>query len=297
MSDQRVNAFVASGTAAERAAFTPDPPTVLFGPDHGYFWYETDTGDLYAWNEAASPAGWELVTTSGGGITQLTGDVTAGPGTGSQAATIANDAVTNAKLANMAQSTIKGRAAGAGTGDPTDLTPDQASTILDGASDPFVRTSASGGGNVSGPGGSPATTDNAVPRWSGTGGDTLDNTGVLIDDNDILTANGIDIPLHDAGNSGTSLTINWNNGNEQRVTLTGNVTLTLSNPRNGGRYVLIFNQDGTGGRTVTWPSSVKWPAATTPTITSGADKFDLVTLIYLATEGIYLASINQNYDD
>src|SRR3990172_4105049 len=31
---------------------------------------------------------------------------------------IADDAVTNAKLADMAQSTIKGRAAGAGTGDP-----------------------------------------------------------------------------------------------------------------------------------------------------------------------------------
>lgn len=36
------------------------------------------------------------------GITQLTGDVTAGPGSGSQAATIANGAVTAAKLANTA---------------------------------------------------------------------------------------------------------------------------------------------------------------------------------------------------
>lgn len=80
------------------------------------------------------------------GIDQLTGDVTAGPGTGSQAATIGNDKVTNAKAANMAQSTIKGRAAAAGTGDPTDLTPNEVSTLLDGATDPFVRTSAAGGG-------------------------------------------------------------------------------------------------------------------------------------------------------
>lgn len=45
-------------------------------------------------------------------------------------AKIAGDAVTNAKLANMAEATIKGRAAGAGTGDPTDLTGAQVVTIL-----------------------------------------------------------------------------------------------------------------------------------------------------------------------
>jgi len=54
-----------------------------------------------------------------------TGDVT-----GATELTIANDAVTNAKAANMAEATIKGRAAAAGTGDPTDLTATQVRTIL-----------------------------------------------------------------------------------------------------------------------------------------------------------------------
>lgn len=44
--------------------------------------------------------------------------------------TIDNDVVTNAKMANMAADTIKGRANGAGTGDPTDLTAAQVRTII-----------------------------------------------------------------------------------------------------------------------------------------------------------------------
>jgi hypothetical protein len=56
-----------------------------------------------------------------------TGDVTS---SGDGAQTIAVNAVTNAKAADMAQSTIKGRASGAGTGDPTDLTAAQVRTII-----------------------------------------------------------------------------------------------------------------------------------------------------------------------
>lgn len=58
----------------------------------------------------------------------LTGDVTSTVGT--VATTIAANAVTNAKLAQMAQSTIKGRAAGAGTGSATDLTATEATAVL-----------------------------------------------------------------------------------------------------------------------------------------------------------------------
>lgn len=61
-------------------------------------------------------------------ITEITGDVTA-TGPGSVPATIANDAVTNAKAANMATATIKGRTT-AGTGDPEDLTAAQVRALL-----------------------------------------------------------------------------------------------------------------------------------------------------------------------
>lgn len=61
-------------------------------------------------------------------ITSLTGDVTAvGPGAAS--ATIASNAVSNAKLADMPASTIKGNNTG-GVADPADLTVTQVQTLL-----------------------------------------------------------------------------------------------------------------------------------------------------------------------
>lgn len=44
---------------------------------------------------------------------------------------IDNNVVTNAKLSNMAEGTIKGRASGSGAGSPQDLTATQARTIMD----------------------------------------------------------------------------------------------------------------------------------------------------------------------
>ena len=78
-------------------------------------------------------------TNTGDQTITLTGDVT-GSGTGSFAATIANNAVSNAKLATVATATFKGRTT-AGTGNVEDLTPTQATALLDAA----VGDSGSGG--------------------------------------------------------------------------------------------------------------------------------------------------------
>ncbi|HEY6225410.1 MAG TPA: hypothetical protein VIW26_16625 [Gemmatimonadales bacterium] len=71
--------------------------------------------------------------TGGGQIsTNPTLDVGAGTAisVGADAVSVATDGVDNTLLANMAQATIKGRAAAAGTGDPTDLSAAQVKTIL-----------------------------------------------------------------------------------------------------------------------------------------------------------------------
>lgn len=101
----------------------------------------------------ATLAGSETLTNKSIVATQLTGTLQAGqfPAltndvttvAGALAATIANAAVTNAKRANMADTTISGRAVGAGTGVPTDLTAAQAAAIVGsvgGALKSFAKT-------------------------------------------------------------------------------------------------------------------------------------------------------------
>lgn len=81
----------------------------------GMQFYDTTLNELQTYDGAS----W--VSVGSGGITELTGDVTAGPGSGSQTATIANSAVTNAKMANMADGTIKSNISG-GAAAPSDNT-------------------------------------------------------------------------------------------------------------------------------------------------------------------------------
>jgi hypothetical protein len=83
--------------------------------------YVTDAQQTVIGNTSGTNTGDQTIT--------LTGDVT-GSGTGSFAATIAADAVTNSKLANMATARFKARIT-AGSGDPEDLTGTQATTLLD----------------------------------------------------------------------------------------------------------------------------------------------------------------------
>jgi len=66
-------------------------------------------------------------------------------------------------------------------------------------------------------------------------------------------------------------TINWDASANQvtSVTLGGNRTFAApTNMVDGGAYVLIVVQDGTGSRTITWNSVFKWVGGTAPTLTT-----------------------------
>ena len=82
--------------------------------------------------------------------------------------------------------------------------------------------------------------------------------------------------------SSNAATINLRDGDNFTHTLTENVTYTFSNPAASGKvsaFSLKVTQDSTA-RTITWPGSVDWAAATAPTLTTtsgGVDVFVFVT--------------------
>ena len=83
--------------------------------------------------------------------------------------------------------------------------------------------------------------------------------------------------------SSNAATINLRDGNLFEHDLTENVTYTFSNPAASGRassFVLKVIQDSSA-RTITWPGSVDWPAATAPALTAtnnGVDVFVFFTI-------------------
>lgn len=56
------------------------------------------------------------------------------------------------------------------------------------------------------------------------------------------------VSYYDAGNSGVAIQIDWENGPVQKITMTGNCTITFVNPTAGRPYVLVMEQT-TGGHT------------------------------------------------
>lgn len=92
-----------------------------------------------------------------------------------------------------------------------------------------------------------------------------------------------------ATQSGTGAqTINWSTSREsiatRQLTMTGNVTLTFTAPAKVGMLVnLILIQDATGGRTVTWPSSVKWPGGAVNAPDTASNAKSIYQFIYDGT--------------
>ncbi len=114
-------------------------------------------------------------------------------------------------------------------------------------------------------------------------GTTAASKAVTADANGVVTFDNGKIEESTAiTSSSNAATINLRDGDNFTHTLTENVTYTFSNPAASGKvsaFSLKVVQDSTA-RTITWPGSVDWAAATAPTLTAtsgGVDVFVFVT--------------------
>jgi hypothetical protein len=87
----------------------------------------------------------------------------------------------------------------------------------------------------------------------------------------------------DNGNSSTADTIDWKVGNKQKSTLTGNCVYTFTAPNGPCNVLLKVVQDATGGRTVTWPASVKWSEGVAPYLSTVANAVDIISFYFDGT--------------
>lgn len=106
----------------------------------------------------------------------------------------------------------------------------------------------------------------------------------------------------DLGNKTGTVVANLSTSGAWRIVLGGNVTFNFAVSGftlaglTSWEHLFYIHQDGTGGRTVTWPAVVRWPGGVAPTITAAPNAVDLVLLrTHDQFSDIYGQLIGANY--
>lgn len=90
-----------------------------------------------------------------------------------------------------------------------------------------------------------------------------------------------DITSYSPSGGGTA-TLTLQTGKLHFITMpAGNITIALSNESVGQGFVVRILQDGTGSRTVTWFTTIKWAGGSAPTLTTTGSKAD--TFLFIVT--------------
>jgi hypothetical protein len=98
--------------------------------------------------------------------------------------------------------------------------------------------------------------------------------------------------LYSNGNSGSTPTVNWANGDRQTITISAATTISFSGAVAGQILTLILVENGTGNYTIALPS-MKWPYGAAGTFTTTPSAINTLTVLYDGTN--YLAQSASGY--
>lgn len=98
---------------------------------------------------------------------------------------------------------------------------------------------------------------------------------------------------YDEGTETGAFTVDWNNGQKQKVTINaaGPLVVTFTAPPGPGNFLLKVVQGATPG-TLTWPGTVKWPNGTAATLSSTTSDVDIVSFYYDGTNYYAVANLD-----
>lgn len=99
--------------------------------------------------------------------------------------------------------------------------------------------------------------------------------------------------VHSNGTISSNYTIDWTDSNKHDITLGADITISFTDPNGAANLLLKINQDGTGGRSVTWPSNVYWAGGSAPTLSTSAGATDIVSLVHDGTD--YWATLSKGF--
>jgi hypothetical protein len=95
----------------------------------------------------------------------------------------------------------------------------------------------------------------------------------------------------------TTMAVDCALSNVFTTTFTGNVTVapTFSNLKDGQTINWFITQDATGSRTMTWPTSFKWPNGAAGVLSTSANSVDLLVATYRSATGFWYCSLSKAF--